>query len=153
MPLTWEWKSLGCGCFRAAKTVGQYLEWLRQFNLPSRDLQYNSYSLNTLFNLLREAPRPAISTVNQTCNSHNCPCRDDVKSPWDQDLGQLLIEACQTLQPERNFLLCLDCIKTNGESKRLCKCRIAHVAAGLPTMKEGYDRNWTPLYLLASHLI
>src|SRR5688572_14277802 len=115
-PMRWRWQTLDGGCFRAAKTVGTYLKWLQQSNVPSNDARFPDHSLSELLAAVESpsSPRPEISTEQQRCSMYSCICKDDEKPPNNFNLTDKLAEVCVQLRRRVETLICLDCIKTDG---------------------------------------
>jgi len=125
-PLNKDWVSLSDGCFRAAKAVGAYVKRLRSCGLMPHDLSFSRHKFASLFSSGSHdmmVPSP-ITTEDYTCSLYNCRCKADLRQ--HVPLTDCLRRQVNELREQKDSFVCLDCVKTDGQSKTDGKCRRKH---------------------------
>ena len=124
-PTTRQWKTLTEPCFRAAMALGNYFEVLKAQKIPPNKVKVSNYSPNQLLDGIKSVPDvPMLQGSCYTDRWNSCRgCTADKSS--GNLTGQLRKLASSTWATKKSFL-CLDCVKTGGETKEAGTCRIVH---------------------------
>ncbi|KAK5653078.1 hypothetical protein OQA88_9365 [Cercophora sp. LCS_1] len=127
-PLNTKWKTLDGACFGAAKAIGRYLRWLQNIDIACNDDSFRHRNFATLFALTEssdEASQAIRETVPQ-CTGYRCDCEQDRGITNGKDLLQRLQDKLLPIKGYGKAFVCLDCLKTGGESRTEGNCKVPH---------------------------
>ncbi|KAK5658128.1 hypothetical protein OQA88_2684 [Cercophora sp. LCS_1] len=131
------YNSLNTGCSRASLAIGDYLAWLQKHKLLFRFRVGEQTSLRDLVVLVLNEEGGKIELTNYPCSWQAdgwiCPCQSDLEGDGaDPDISHTLCNHMEHLRSWSHWHqhfpggICLDCIKTDGKSKKEGKCAIQH---------------------------
>jgi hypothetical protein len=119
-PFNHNWATLTTNCFRAAKTVGYYINYLRIVTIMPQDLEFTEHTFCDLMEKVSSLPYISVSLY--ACGVYNCGCQSETTYNLSSDLQREV----KLIEEQQKTLICLDCLKTDMKSKEEGKCRISH---------------------------
>lgn len=115
--LNQAWRTLTEPCHKAAKAVGSYLDALHKAALLPHDLEFIEHSCD----VLRKSLDLSMSG-DLFCYKASCPCKSDAVFNTPRRLQQ----ENESIRKQQMTFICIDCLKTDGESKKTGACRLSH---------------------------
>jgi hypothetical protein len=117
-PLYQEWHTLTVPCYKAAKAIGSYLKSLHKACLLPYDLDFAEHRF---YDMLRKAPKLSMPLGEIFCSNPSCSCKSDVLHNVPK-----LRQEVESIRKHQTTFICIDCLRTNGDSKRIGACCFFH---------------------------